>query len=111
MRKRLLIALTVLLATVAGVVGWQALRPQEREPVYEGKGLRVWLSEYFDAKARRDEREGLARARGSEYQIKCKNNFQKYFETERGRYRGAHSLRFFEGQLARAWKEGKEQGL
>ena len=49
--------------------------------------------------------------KGSEYQIKCKKNFQKYFETERGRYRGAHSLRFFEGRLVRAWKEGEEQGL
>ena len=39
--------------------------------------------------------------KGSEYQIKCKENFHKYFETQRERYRGAHSLRFFEGQLVR----------
>jgi hypothetical protein len=28
---------------------WPVLRPQEREPVYQGKGLRVWLAEYYYA--------------------------------------------------------------
>jgi hypothetical protein len=54
MRKRLQVALAVLLIAVAGVIGWQALRPREREPVYEGKGLRAWLSDYYYAWARRD---------------------------------------------------------
>jgi hypothetical protein len=43
MRKRVQIALAVLLV---GVVAFQILRPQEREPVYQGKALRVWLREY-----------------------------------------------------------------
>ena len=49
MRKRLRIALAVLLAAIIGVVTWQALHPREPEPVYQGKGLRVWLSEYQSA--------------------------------------------------------------
>jgi len=44
MRKRVYIALAVVLVALAGVIAWQALR--EREPVYQGKGLRVWLREY-----------------------------------------------------------------
>jgi len=56
MRKRVRIALAVWLVAIAGVVAWQALRPLEREPVYQGKRLRTWLSEYLWASARRDGR-------------------------------------------------------
>ncbi len=56
MRKRVQIALAVLLVAVGGVVVWQMSRPQEREPVYQGKGLRTWLSEYLWASVRRDGR-------------------------------------------------------
>jgi hypothetical protein len=46
MRKRFQIVLAVLLvAIVAGIV-WHGLR--EREPVYQGKLLRVWLGEYYN---------------------------------------------------------------
>jgi HEAT repeat protein len=48
MRKRVYIALTVLLVALAGVIAWQVLHPQEREPVYQRKPLRVWLSEYHE---------------------------------------------------------------
>jgi len=44
MRKRVHIALAVLLVVIVGVIGWQVLR--EREPVYQGKPLRVWLKRY-----------------------------------------------------------------
>jgi hypothetical protein len=44
MRKRVQIALAVLLVVVAGVIAWQVLR--EREPVYQGKPLSVWLVQY-----------------------------------------------------------------
>jgi hypothetical protein len=54
MRKRAKIALAALLAAVLAVVGWQVLRPQEREPVYQGKGLREWLAENGYAWARQD---------------------------------------------------------
>ena len=43
MRKRVRIALVVLLVALGGVIAWQALRPQEREPVYEGKPLTYWI--------------------------------------------------------------------
>jgi hypothetical protein len=50
MRKRVYIALAVVLIILAGVITWQALhlreRETEREPVYQGKGLRVWLIEF-----------------------------------------------------------------
>jgi hypothetical protein len=45
MRKRFIITLAVLLMILAGVIGWQGLRRQEREPAYQGKGLRTWLRE------------------------------------------------------------------
>jgi HEAT repeat protein len=45
MRKRAKIALGVLVAAVLVVMGWQVFRPQEREPVYQGKPLSVWLQE------------------------------------------------------------------
>jgi hypothetical protein len=44
MRKRIYIALAVLLVILAGVIAWQVLR--EREPVYQGKRLSVWLQGY-----------------------------------------------------------------
>ena len=50
MKKRGRIALAVSLAAIAGVVLWQASGPRAREPVYQGKGLRVWLSENYYAR-------------------------------------------------------------
>ena len=44
MRKRVYIALAVLLVMLAGVIAWQVLRL--REPVYQGKRLSVWLVQY-----------------------------------------------------------------
>ena len=41
MRNRVRIALAVLLVALVGGIIWQALR--EREPVYQGKRLSVWL--------------------------------------------------------------------
>jgi len=43
MRKRVHIALVVLLVMLAGVSAWQGLREREREPLYQGKRLSVWL--------------------------------------------------------------------
>jgi hypothetical protein len=49
MRKRVHIALAVVLVMLAGLITWQGLRKPEpkREPVYHGKGLRAWLNEYL----------------------------------------------------------------
>jgi HEAT repeat protein len=44
MRKRVQIALAVLLVFLAGVITWQGLRL--REPVYQGKRLSSWLEAY-----------------------------------------------------------------
>ena len=44
MRKGVQIALAVLLVATAGVIVWQGLR--EREPIYQGKPLSVWLQRY-----------------------------------------------------------------
>ncbi|MGO8925638.1 MAG: HEAT repeat domain-containing protein [Limisphaerales bacterium] len=44
MRKRVHIALAVLLVMLAGVIAWQVLR--QREPVYQGKVLSSWLKQY-----------------------------------------------------------------
>ena len=46
MRNRVRIALAVVLVAVVGVVGWQVLR--QREPVYQGQRLSVWLTRYGD---------------------------------------------------------------
>jgi HEAT repeat protein len=49
MRKRIQIALAVLLMAIAGVIGWQVLR--EREPVYAGKHVSYWIArsgEYYE---------------------------------------------------------------
>jgi HEAT repeat protein len=46
MTKQARIALAVLLLVIAGLIAWQVLRPHEREPVYQGKSLSVWLREY-----------------------------------------------------------------
>jgi hypothetical protein len=43
MRKRVQIALAVLLVVIVGGIAW--LVWPAREPVYQGKGLRVWLQE------------------------------------------------------------------
>jgi hypothetical protein len=45
-RKRVQIALAISLVAVAGVVAWRILHSQEDEPIYQGKGLQVWLREY-----------------------------------------------------------------
>jgi len=47
MRKRVALALPILLVSIAGTLGWRGLR--EREPVYEGKPLSAWLEQYYDA--------------------------------------------------------------
>jgi hypothetical protein len=44
MRKRVQIALAVLLVAVAGVLAWLVLR--EPEPIYQGKRLSFWLYQY-----------------------------------------------------------------
>ena len=44
MRKRVRIVLAVLLVALVSVIVWQAQR--EREPVYQGKRLSVWLLQY-----------------------------------------------------------------
>jgi hypothetical protein len=44
MRKRVKIALAVLLVAAIGVIAWQVMRL--REPVYQGKRLSQWLDEY-----------------------------------------------------------------
>jgi hypothetical protein len=46
MRKRVQIAITVWVVAVVGMVVWQILRPQEREPVYQGRRLSIWLDRY-----------------------------------------------------------------
>jgi len=43
MRKRVKIAFVLLLVTLAGVIVWQVLYTQEREPSYQGKRLSAWL--------------------------------------------------------------------
>jgi hypothetical protein len=48
MPKRVRIALAVLLLAPAGVIAWLVLRPQEREPAFQGKSLSFWLSEYHE---------------------------------------------------------------
>ena len=44
MRKRVRIALAMLLIVIAGVSAWEGLR--EREPVYQGKRLDYWFRQY-----------------------------------------------------------------
>jgi hypothetical protein len=41
MRKRVHIALAVVLVILAGVIAWRVLRPQEREPVYRSLEVRL----------------------------------------------------------------------
>jgi hypothetical protein len=45
MIKWVYVALAVLLVILAGLIAWQGLRLREREPEYQGKGLRTWLRE------------------------------------------------------------------
>ena len=49
MRKRVQIALAVLLAAISGVIVWQLQRPQEREPSFQGKPFSLWLEQYYSA--------------------------------------------------------------
>ena len=47
MRKRVYIALAVLLVMLAGVIAWQVFQAsRERQPVYGGKPLTLWLRTY-----------------------------------------------------------------
>jgi hypothetical protein len=46
MRKRPHIALAVVFAALAGVLGWQVLRPRELNPIVDGKPLASWLDYY-----------------------------------------------------------------
>ena len=51
MRKRVIIALSVLAVALVGVVVWEVVKPSD-EPVYKGKPLSFWLSHpsaYWDA--------------------------------------------------------------
>ena len=48
MRKRAQIALAVVAVAIVSVVVWQVCR--QREPVYQGKRLSVWLDDYFRIK-------------------------------------------------------------
>jgi hypothetical protein len=43
--KRVRIAIVVVGMCLAGVIGWQVVKPSEPEPVYEGKRLSKWLEE------------------------------------------------------------------
>ena len=47
MRKRVQIIVAVLFVRIAGVVGLRMFYPRTREPVYQGKALRVWLYDYL----------------------------------------------------------------
>ena len=64
MRKRVYIALAIVLVAVAGVIAWQVTRPQEREPVYQGKRLSFWLYEAYAGNGRNGEgaEEGMRQA-------------------------------------------------
>ncbi len=44
MRKRVQIALAVLLLVIAGVIAWQVLRPRAPDPIYRGQRLSVWVN-------------------------------------------------------------------
>jgi HEAT repeat protein len=62
-RKRVQIALALLLVVIAGVIAWQVLR--EREPVYQGKTLDAWLQEYVAAEYQSPVTEETAATRGA----------------------------------------------
>jgi hypothetical protein len=47
MRKRVRIAVAVLVIGFAGVVGLRMFYARNREPVYQGKALTVWLNDYL----------------------------------------------------------------
>ena len=52
MRKRVYIALAIVLVMLAGVIAWQVRQAsREREPVYQGKPLSVWLEVLYEARA------------------------------------------------------------
>ena len=46
MRKRVHVALVVVLLVLAGVIGWQVSHLPESEPVYQGRRLSSWLKDY-----------------------------------------------------------------
>jgi hypothetical protein len=46
MRKRVYITLAVAVVILVGVVEWQALGPQQSDPLYQGRRLSVWLERY-----------------------------------------------------------------
>ena len=64
MRKRVHVALAGLIVAVVGVIAWQVTRPQEREPVYQGKRLTFWLYEAYEGNGRNGEgaEEGMRQA-------------------------------------------------
>ena len=47
MRKRVKIALAVLVVLLLAVFGWELSRRREPEPVYQGKPLSYWLTNEF----------------------------------------------------------------
>ena len=46
MRKRVHIALAVVLVILAGVITWQVLRLPEPDPIIDGRPLRLWVENY-----------------------------------------------------------------
>lgn len=46
MRKRLRIALGILLIVLLACVAWALLQPREAEPMYQGKRLSAWINDY-----------------------------------------------------------------
>lgn len=46
MDKPVKVATVVVVVALFALVSWQSLRPQEPQPIYQGKGLRTWLREY-----------------------------------------------------------------
>src|SRR5271157_6281591 len=64
MRKRIAIASASLLLLLVGTVAWEVWR--EREPVYQGKRLSVWLEGPPDADSISPETETAIRAMGTD---------------------------------------------
>ncbi len=51
-RKRPQLMLAALLVTLVGLMGWPFLRRPAPEPVYQDKGLHLWLQEYYEKRCR-----------------------------------------------------------
>jgi HEAT repeat protein len=64
MRKRINIGLAALLLLMVGVIAWEGLR--EREPVYQGKRLSVWLEGIASEDSISPETETAIRAMGAD---------------------------------------------